>query len=356
MLILAITTATDNATLFEAHSLTKIMDDFLTTIEAYHSVLSGLSAESSTSRYQDLALRKRLASHLQSITPLIAVAAFKAANDPDDALYDRYHARNKTLVEDIDNLVVYKQISKGAGGSEDKPTELINPRDFAPILFFTELPLTCSHVERAVGLYHKLTHNLHLASPMNYDFFPSAGKFVIRMLTPIHKLLLTQVVREITRQLQTIALGDSPSPRFAQDIEYGASATIDSSKAGYGRHDPDGQFQHFDTNLPGVVVEVAYSQKKRDLWRLADDYILGLDGSIPLVVGLNIEYRAKHATLSIWRPRVWITDAGMEELSVEQTVIDHVICDEDGTPNPDQCSENPRPPTPKGSVYHSLLD
>ncbi|SLM38647.1 hypothetical protein LPUS_08929 [Lasallia pustulata] len=123
-----LTTATINAILFEAHSLSKIMDDFLTTIEAYHSALSGLSAESSTSRYQDLALRKRLASHLQSITPLIAVAAFKAANDPDDALYDRYHARNKTPVEDIDNLVVYKQISKGAGGSEDnKPTELINP-------------------------------------------------------------------------------------------------------------------------------------------------------------------------------------------------------------------------------------
>ena len=59
------------------------------------------------------------------------LADSKAANDPDDALYDRYHARNKTPVEDIDNLVVYKQISKGAGGSEDnKPTELINPSKF----------------------------------------------------------------------------------------------------------------------------------------------------------------------------------------------------------------------------------
>ncbi|SLM38646.1 hypothetical protein LPUS_08928 [Lasallia pustulata] len=170
---------------------------------------------------------------------------------------------------------------------------------------------------------------------LRYDFFPWASKFVIRMLTLIHQLFLTKVVREITRQLETIALGDSPSSRFAQDIEYGASTTIDLSKAGYGRHDPDGQFQHLDTYFPGVVVEVAYSQKKRDLWRLADDYILGSDGSIRVVVGLNIEYRAKHATLSIWRPRVRITDAGMEELSVEQTVIDHVICDEDGTPNPD---------------------
>ena len=54
-----LTTATINAILFEAHSLSKIMDDFLTTIEAYHSALSGLSAESSTSRYQDLVKKLR---------------------------------------------------------------------------------------------------------------------------------------------------------------------------------------------------------------------------------------------------------------------------------------------------------
>lgn len=84
-----LSTATVNAILFEAHSLIKIMDDFLATIEAYHSALSELSARSSTNRYRDLmkklrwsfsetgaieALRNRLASHSQSIITLIAVA------------------------------------------------------------------------------------------------------------------------------------------------------------------------------------------------------------------------------------------------------------------------------------------
>ena len=54
----------------------------------------------------------------------------KASNDPEDALYDRFHERNKTLVEEIDNLVVYKHISKGAGGPEDEPRELFDPSKF----------------------------------------------------------------------------------------------------------------------------------------------------------------------------------------------------------------------------------
>ena len=84
-----LTTATVNAVLFEAHTLTKIMNDFLETVEAYHSALSGLSARSSSNRYRDFvkkllwsfseadgiqALRRRLAAHSQSIVTLIAVA------------------------------------------------------------------------------------------------------------------------------------------------------------------------------------------------------------------------------------------------------------------------------------------
>lgn len=58
------------------------------------------------------------------------MAYSKATNDPEDALYDRFHERNKALVEDINHLVVYKHISKGAGGPEDEPRELFDPSKF----------------------------------------------------------------------------------------------------------------------------------------------------------------------------------------------------------------------------------
>jgi hypothetical protein len=76
---------------------------------------------------------------------------------------------------------------------------------------------------------------------------------------------------------------------------------------------------------PGVVVEVSYSQKRRDLSRLADDYILGSDAEIRAVVGIDLDYRGgKRATLSVWCPRIEINDAGEKELVAHQTLSDLV--------------------------------
>jgi hypothetical protein len=69
---------------------------------------------------------------------------------------------------------------------------------------------------------------------------------------------------------------------------------------------------------PAVVIEVSYSQK-RDLPRLADDYILGSDSDIRVVIGLEVDYKGKMATISVWRPRIQTSDTG-EELVAEQTV------------------------------------
>jgi len=74
-----------------------------------------------------------------------------------------------------------------------------------------------------------------------------------------------------------------------------------------------------------VVIEVSYSQKRRDLSRLADDYILGSDAEICTVVGIDLDYGGgKKATVSIWRPRIEINDAGEKELVAHQTLSDLV--------------------------------
>ena len=73
-----------------------------------------------------------------------------------------------------------------------------------------------------------------------------------------------------------------------------------------------------------MVIEVSYSQKRKDLPRLADDYILGSDGNIRLVVGIDIEYRSKCATLSMSRPKRQDNDAEGKVLMSEQTVSNQV--------------------------------
>jgi len=57
---------------------------------------------------------------------------------------------------------------------------------------------------------------------------------------------------------------------------------------------------------------------------LADDYILGSDGNIRAVVGVDVDYTGKRATLLIWRPRFRTNDAGEEELDAYQTLADQV--------------------------------
>jgi hypothetical protein len=74
-----------------------------------------------------------------------------------------------------------------------------------------------------------------------------------------------------------------------------------------------------------VVIEISYSQKRKDLPRLADDYILGSDARIRAVVGVDVDYRGKMATLSIWRPQIEINDAGEEELVAFRTLTDQVF-------------------------------
>lgn len=158
-----------------------------------------------------------------------------------------------------------------------------------------------------------------------YDYFPSTQRLVLRMLTIVHETIIFSVVEELYLQLRSIARSQNRSAVFAREVEPGGSATIDFADSEYGRHDPDAQFRHSRAQYPGVVIEVSYSQKRHDLARLADDYILGSDGDIRIVVGLDVEYRgSKKATLSVWQPEIITNEGGEKELVAVQTVVDQV--------------------------------
>jgi hypothetical protein len=79
------------------------------------------------------------------------------------------------------------------------------------------------------------------------------------------------------------------------------------------------------------VIEVLFTQKKKDLACLADSYILRSDGNIRVVVGFDIEYKtlskdlSKRATISLWRPKYNVTERAEMELIAKQTVTD-LVC------------------------------
>lgn len=147
------------------------------------------------------------------------------------------------------------------------------------------------------------------------------------MPTPLHEILCAEVVREINHQLEEISY--CPEADFAQKIKPFASSRVELPELINGEEkcitlEPDASFGHTEARFPGVVIEICYSQKRRAIRDLVDDYILCTDGSINAVVCLDIEYRkTKKATISIWRP-TYRVENGVEVFETTPEVNEEV--------------------------------
>ena len=72
------------------------------------------------------------------------------------------------------------------------------------------------------------------------------------------------------------------------------------------------------------MIEVANTQQKKHLPRLADDYIVQSSGNIKMVIGIKVEQdKSKKATVSVWCPK-FIKDQDGEYLVSEETVRSEV--------------------------------
>ncbi|KAI9761450.1 MAG: hypothetical protein M1840_001794 [Geoglossum simile] len=164
---------------------------------------------------------------------------------------------------------------------------------------------------------------------IRYDWNPFTGELIYRMPTAIHDVFIGYVVTEIITWLYSLnnRIDVDPHVRaLACAIAYRASARIyyhaDDDEKEYGEHCPDTSFAHIEAEDPGVVIETSFLQKRKDLPKLADDYILGSLGNTLVVIGFDIEYRGtKEATISVWKPENGFNQDGNPYLRVK-TVVD----------------------------------
>ncbi|MCJ1469036.1 hypothetical protein MMC07_007668 [Pseudocyphellaria aurata] len=155
--------------------------------------------------------------------------------------------------------------------------------------------------------------------------------FVLRVPSPLHDDLASSITQEILHQSRTIAQSGSSSAMFARGIKSNSTSTFNFYDKAYGPHSPDASFKHRKARFSSVILEVSYSQKRKDLSRLADEYLLGSDARIRVVIGIDVEYRGtKKACVSIWRPHFGVNDVGLKELSALQTVTDQFFRDSAG--------------------------
>lgn len=67
---------------------------------------------------------------------------------------------------------------------------------------------------------------------------------------------------------------------------------------------PDAAFRFKADEYARVVLEVSSPQKRKELPRVAKDYILGSGGNIGTVIGLELNHNnTNEGRLSIWRPK-----------------------------------------------------
>ena len=107
-------------------------------------------------------------------------------------------------------------------------------------------------------------------------------------------------------------------PARSTKISFPVDGAPSSTKSKY---KPDASFWHDDAEYLGVIIEVAYSRKRKRLGRLADDYLLDSEANVRVVVGLDIEYGKKGSrkATSVWRTHLAHTADG-DELRVSWTI------------------------------------
>ncbi|KAE8147062.1 hypothetical protein BDV25DRAFT_161188, partial [Aspergillus avenaceus] len=158
----------------------------------------------------------------------------------------------------------------------------------------------------------------YVEDKIRYDYDPCRHCLAIRRPSPLHDILCAKIVDEISRQLSQFQQIDGPVADFTKEVEHFATSRIlipedtEDGRQIYSRREPDASFGHRQAHYPGVIVEVCYSQKRRRVAHLADEYILNTDGSVNAVLAFDIDYRdSKRATVTVWRPD-YVTVDGVE--------------------------------------------
>lgn len=140
------------------------------------------------------------------------------------------------------------------------------------------------------------------------------------MPTRLHELITLGVEDAIRSQLQAIGEGTDEAAPFVEKVRPARSTEIlfqaeNPTSSKRSKRQPDASFWHDFAQYPGVVIEVAYSQNKRKLDRLAEDYLFDSNANIRVVIGLDIGYGEKgsrKAVFSTWRPALVSTADGLE--------------------------------------------
>jgi hypothetical protein len=117
-----------------------------------------------------------------------------------------------------------------------------------------------------------------------------------------HEIFTVRVRDAIVSKLEELqARWDKSTQDLINDIYTGRSTDIMLGEKTFRM--PDEQFVLVGAHFPGLVIEVASTQKAHDFPIIADDYITRSEANICTVLGLSIADGENPAKLHGWKPK-----------------------------------------------------
>lgn len=173
-------------------------------------------------------------------------------------------------------------------------------------------------LELSIAQYSELIERLEdidllefFQDKLRHDWDPDCGILVLRLMaSPVHETLREDLYDDIKGRLRDLAssAADPDMSRHIAMIRSGGHASLqlesDSlenpshKKAMEAEKSPDCRMNYGDTVRPQFVIEIAYSQKRASLQKLARDYYVGSEGEIKTVVTIDINYNPPDLRLS----------------------------------------------------------
>ena len=146
---------------------------------------------------------------------------------------------------------------------------------------------------------------------LRFDYDPrrGGGEFVLRMPAPSHCRFAFSLSMEIVKALRNLPpQGHRQRAKLAEVLrKIGCGSTSDvyfqaiseTSKKPYNKKSPDSSFDFSGCKYPPLVIEVANSQKSKDLPRLAQTYIVRSRRQTRTVLTVDLEYRSPKQRASL---------------------------------------------------------
>lgn len=174
----------------------------------------------------------------------------------------------------------------------------------------------------------------------SYDYpYRSEQKdhIVFRMNSPLHEHVSRRIFMKLANQIETLSKRDTNSEELNQVLSkpfyMTGSARITSRNKSHGKS-PDESFRYPDCTYPGLVIEVSWLQRPKELPKRAKEFITKSKGDVRTVISIDINdsYAKRQmgmpgeAKFSVWRAN-WVSgNKVIPKMSVDNQVRCRLLC------------------------------